>query len=184
MVKKLFRWFIVSAVLVVSLSGFTVYGAPLSSGGSGERTQVKDSVKVVCENGVMLGKSEEGVVSFKGIPFAKPPVGKLRWKAPQAPDPSGDEIKCYDFGYTALQYEWASEPASYSPKSEDCLTLNIWENKRVIASKEQKPVMVFFHGGAYGWGGTTDPMYLTILRKTYTQERWIPGPLQKYRSRG
>lgn len=86
MVKKLFRWFIVSAVLVVSLSGFTVYGAPLSSGGSGERTQVKDSVKVVCENGVMLGKSEEGVVSFKGIPFAKPPVGKLRWKAPQAPD--------------------------------------------------------------------------------------------------
>ena len=159
MVNKIIRWLIVSAVLVVCLSGFTVYSAPLSSGGSGERTQVKDPVKVVCENGVMLGQSEEGVVSFKGIPFAKPPVGKLRWKAPQAPDPSGDEIKCYDFGYTALQYEWASEPASYSPKSEDCLTLNIWENKRVIASKEPKPVMVFFHGGAYGWGGTTDPMY-------------------------
>ena len=117
MVKKLFRWLIVSALLVVGLSGFTVYSAPLSSGGSGERTQVKDPVKVVCENGVMLGQSEEGVVSFKGVPFAKPPVGKLRWKAPQAPDPSGDEIKCYDFGYTALQYEWASEPASYFPKN-------------------------------------------------------------------
>ena len=41
----------------------------------------------------------------------------------------------------------------------DCLTLNIWENKKIVDSKEPKPVMVFFHGGAYGWGGTTDPMY-------------------------
>ena len=157
--KRIFRGLIVSATLVVGLSGYIVYSAPLSSGGSEEHTQVKNPVKVVCENGVMLGKPEGRVISFKGVPFAKPPVGKLRWKAPQAPDPSGDEIKCYDFGYTALQYEWASEPASYSPKNEDCLTLNIWENQRVIASKVRKPVMVFFHGGAYGWGGTTDPMY-------------------------
>ncbi|MBO6207744.1 MAG: carboxylesterase family protein, partial [Lachnospiraceae bacterium] len=157
--KKIFRWLIVSVVLVVGLSGLTAYSAPLSSEGTGGRTQVKDPVKVVCENGIMLGQSEEGVISFKGVPFAKPPTGKLRWKAPQAPDPSGDEIRCYDFGYTALQSEWPSEPASYFPKNEDCLTLNIWENKRVIDSKEPKPVMVFFHGGAYGWGGTTDPMY-------------------------
>ena len=157
--KKIFRWFIVSVVLVVGLSGLTAYSAPLSSEGTGGRTQVKDPVKVVCENGIMLGQSEEGVVSFKGVPFAKPPTGKLRWKAPQAPDPSGDEIRCYDFGYTALQSEWPSEPASYFPKNEDCLTLNIWENKKVMDSEEPKPVMVFFHGGAYGWGGTTDPMY-------------------------
>ncbi|MBP3811482.1 MAG: carboxylesterase/lipase family protein [Acidaminococcaceae bacterium] len=157
--KKIFRWLIVSVVLVVGLSGLTAYSAPLSSEGTGGRTQVKDPVKVVCENGIMLGQSEEGVISFKGVPFAKPPTGKLRWKAPQAPDPSGDEIRCYDFGYTALQSEWPSEPASYFPKNEDCLTLNIWENKRVMDSEEPKPVMVFFHGGAYGWGGTTDPMY-------------------------
>ena len=157
--KKIFRWLIVSVVLVVGLSGLTAYSAPLSSEGTGGRTQVKDPVKVVCENGIMLGQSEEGVISFKGVPFAKPPTGKLRWKAPQAPDPSSDEIRCYDFGYTALQSEWPSEPASYFPKNEDCLTLNIWENKRVMDSEEPKPVMVFFHGGAYGWGGTTDPMY-------------------------
>ena len=157
--KKIFRWLIVSVVLLVGLSGLTAYSAPLSSEGTGGRTQVKDPVKVVCENGIMLGQSEEGVISFKGVPFAKPPTGKLRWKAPQAPDPSGDEIRCYDFGYTALQSEWPSEPASYFPKNEDCLTLNIWENKRVMDSEEPKPVMVFFHGGAYGWGGTTDPMY-------------------------
>ena len=133
--KKIFRWLIVSVVLVVGLSGLTAYSAPLSSEGTGGRTQVKDPVKVVCENGIMLGQSEEGVISFKGVPFAKPPTGKLRWKAPQAPDPSGDEIRCYDFGYTALQSEWPSEPASYFPKNEDCLTLNIWENKRVMDSE-------------------------------------------------
>lgn len=93
------------------------------------------------------------------MPYAKPPIDELRWKAPQAPDPSDKEIECYDFGYTALQYEWASEPASYFPKNEDCLTLNIWENEGVADSEEPKPVMVYFHGGAYGWGGTTDPMY-------------------------
>lgn len=118
-----------------------------------------EAVKVVCENGIMLGNSTDGVTSFKGVPFAKPPVNELRWKAPQAPDPSDREIECYDFGYTALQYEWPSEPASFSPKSEDCLTLNIWENEGIVGSEDLKPVMVFFHGGAYGWGGTTDPVY-------------------------
>lgn len=107
----------------------------------------------------LLGRSADGVTSFKGIPYAKPPVGELRWKAPQAPDPSDEEIECYNFGYTALQPEWHTEPASYYPKSEDCLTLNIWESDGTAGSGERKPVMVYFHGGAYGWGGTTDPIY-------------------------
>ena len=63
MVNKIIRWLIVSAVLVVCLSGFTVYSAPLSSGGSGERTQVKDPVKVVCENGVMGSLKRESYLS-------------------------------------------------------------------------------------------------------------------------
>ena len=107
----------------------------------------------------MLGRSEGGVTSFKGVPYAKPPVGELRWKAPQAPDSSDKEIECYKFGYTALQPEWPTEPASYYPKNEDCLTLNVWESEGTADSGNSKPVMVFFHGGAYGWGGTTDPMY-------------------------
>lgn len=132
---------------------------PSSSNGAKNAAKGNEAVKVVCENGVILGKSADGVASFKGVPFAKSPVNELRWKAPQAPDPSDREIECYDFGYTALQYEWPSEKASYSPKSEDCLTLNIWENEGIVGSEDLKPVMVFFHGGAYGWGGTTDPVY-------------------------
>ena len=136
--------------------------AGCGSGGEAESEDAAaaaDPVKITCENGVMLGQTTDGVTSFKGVPYAKPPVGDLRWKAPEAPDPSDEEIECYDFGYTALQYEWPTEPASSFPKNEDCLTLNIWESEGTAEAGEAKPVMVFFHGGAYGWGGTTDPMY-------------------------
>ena len=150
---------IVATMLAFGLFGLAACGNSSSSSESQKSAQAIDPVKVTCENGVMLGRSADGVTSFKGVPYAKPPVGELRWKAPQAPDPSGEEIECYNFGYAALQYEWPTEPASYSPKSEDCLTLNIWESDGAVDSKEPKPVMVFFHGGAYCWGGTTDPMY-------------------------
>lgn len=116
-----------------------------------------DTVKVACQNGVMVGKTIDGINEFKGIPYAQQPVGELRWKAPQAPEQSDEEIECFDFGHTAIQYEWPSEPASYTAKGEDCLSLNIWANQE--GGDEPKPVMVFFHGGAYGWGGTADPMY-------------------------
>ena len=157
--RKSFIWFIAVAVFAVGMFALTSYGNPSTQDKPAESARAEAPVKAVCENGIMLGKSVDGVISFKGIPYAKPPVGELRWKAPQAPDPCDEEIECFDFGYTALQYEWPSEPASYSPKSEDCLTLNIWESEGIIDSEEPKPVMVFFHGGAYGWGGTTDPMY-------------------------
>lgn len=160
---KNMKWFVVSAVLALDLFALAAcVGSPSSGGVEGAKAKHAEAptpVKVACENGVMLGKAEDGVVSFKGVPYAKPPVGELRWKAPRAPEPSNAEIECFDFGHTALQYEWPSEPASYTPRSEDCLTLNIWEREGTICSEEPKPVMVFFHGGAYGWGGTADPTY-------------------------
>lgn len=148
-----------AAVFALCLFNLTAFGNSASLVMPAESAAVKNPVKVTCENGIMLGQNIDEVISFKGIPFAKPPIGELRWKAPQAPAPSNEEIECYDFGYTALQYEWPSEQASYFPKSEDCLTLNIWENENAVNSESLKPVMVFFHGGAYGWGGTTDPIY-------------------------
>ena len=150
---------VVTAALWLGLIGLAACSPSASSSTSEEGAQAAEPVKVACDNGVMLGRSEDGVTSFKGVPFAKPPVGELRWRAPQAPEASTEEIECYDFGYTALQYEWPTEQASYFPKSEDCLTLNIWKNNGVANSKDPKPVMVFFHGGAFCWGGTTDPLY-------------------------
>ena len=155
MVRKL----LIPLLAILFAIGLTACGGSTSSDEGDKKAEVADPVKVTCENGVMLGQTKDGVTSFKGVPYAKPPVEDLRWKAPQAPDPSDEEIECYDFGYTALQYEWPTEPASSFPKNEDCLTLNIWESEGTAEAGEKKPVMVFFHGGAYGWGGTTDPMY-------------------------
>ena len=154
---KKVRWIVALAVLAMALFGFAACG---DAGNTEESADAAaDAAKITCDNGVMLGKTVNGVTSYKGVPYAKPPVGDLRWKAPEAPDPSDEEIECFDFGYTALQYEWPTEPASSFPKNEDCLTLNIWESEGTSESGEAKPVMVFFHGGAYGWGGTTDPTY-------------------------
>ena len=98
--------------------------------GCGDKTD--DPLKVSCNNGMMVGQAEEGIISFLGVPYAEAPVGELRWKAPVPAADSDEEIICDDFGYTALQYEWPTEPASYEEKSEDCLTLNIWKSERSL----------------------------------------------------
>lgn len=110
-----------------------------------------------CHNGIFVGKSESDVLTFRGIPFAKPPVGALRWKAPEAAEDCTDVFEAYYNGKSPIQTEWPSEQASYYPQGEDCLYLNLWKNQ--ADPTEKKPVMVFFHGGAYGWGGTADPLY-------------------------
>ena len=115
------------------------------------------SLSAVCGNGVFVGKSEGDVLSFRGIPFAKPPVGSLRWKVPEAPEDSETVYEAYYNGKSPIQTEWKTEQASFYPQGEDCLYLNIWKNQ--ANTEQKKPVMVFLHGGSYGWGGTADPLY-------------------------
>lgn len=110
-----------------------------------------------CVNGVFVGAKAGNICAFRGIPYAKPPVGELRWKAPVPVESSDTVVEAYYNGKTPIQEEWTTEQASYYPQSEDCLYLNIWKN--LSDNTPDKPVMVFFHGGSYGWGGTADPMY-------------------------
>ena len=110
-----------------------------------------------CSNGIFVGAGTGDICVFRGIPFAKPPVGELRWKAPQPAEDDDTVREAYYNGKTPIQTEWPSEQASFYPRGEDCLYLNIWKNDS--DKTEKKPVMVFFHGGSYGWGGTADPMY-------------------------
>lgn len=112
-----------------------------------------------CKNGQFVGQVEDsGIMSFKGIPYAKSPTGDLRWKAPVAPDDSDETFEAKEFGKTATQYSWHSEPAGKNPAGvgEDCLTLNVWTKDLDTADK---PVMVWIHGGGFAWGGTADPLY-------------------------
>ncbi len=117
----------------------------------------KSSPFARCENGVFVGQREGDVAFYKGIPYAKPPVGNLRWKRAEAPDKSDGIFEARFNAKSPIQSEWETEVASYYPQGEDCLYLNIWVNESNIST--QKPVMVFFHGGSYGWGGTADPIY-------------------------
>jgi para-nitrobenzyl esterase len=104
------------------------------------------------------------VTAYKGIPFAAPPVGDLRWKAPQ-PAAHWDGVKkCDAFGPSPMQ----SKPVPFmvytseflipeQPISEDCLYLNVWTNAKTKADK--KPVFVWIYGGGFGSGGSACPIY-------------------------
>ena len=116
-----------------------------------------EALAAKCRNGTFVGARLGDLTVYHGIPFAKPPTGKRRWKAPQPPEDCADVFEAYYNGKSAIQTEWRTEQASYYPQGEDCLYLNLWLNRK--NDSRQKPVMVFFHGGSYGWGGTADPMY-------------------------
>ena len=112
---------------------------------------------VKCSNGTFVGFADSNVVSYKGIPYAQPPTGSLRWKPPVPAADREGVYEAYYFGCSPIQTEWPSEPGSYYPQSEDCLKLNVWVNRSNDSS--DKPVMVFFHGGSYAWGAASDPIY-------------------------
>ena len=127
----------------------------------GENKELKENPdkehSVKCHNGVFIPKIDDTVRIFKGIPFALPPVGERRWKKAE-PIPNSDHIfEAYYNGKSPIQTVIDSERSSYYPQSEDCLYLNVWVNDAY--KDDNKPIMVFIHGGAYGWGGTVDPLY-------------------------
>ena len=121
-----------------------------------EKVFAADSLSVKTRYGTFNGfQGKNGVSTWLGIPYAKPPVKKLRWRAPEALKPSDKTFDAKKFGYAAMQVDDAQELASKNPQSEDCLTLNIWTR----GGKKNKPVMVFVHGGGFQSGGSSDPSY-------------------------
>ena len=125
------------------------------------------SLSVKCLNGIFVGKKDGNVISYKGIPYAKPPIKDLRFLPPVKLNESSKVYEAYYFGKVCLQSECESEMSSHYKQGEDCLTLNIWRN--VTDTNIKKPVMVFIHGGSFTWGGTADPLYEgTNLLKSHT----------------
>ena len=96
---------------------------------------------VKCQNGTFVGQKESGILTWKGIPFAKPPVGNLRFMAPVKPDDSDDVFEAYNYSKTPANL---LEPKEHN--SEDCLYLNIFTGDDGASNK---PVMVWIHGGAF-----------------------------------
>ncbi len=107
-----------------------------------------DPTLVITEAGSIRGVEADGVISFKGIPYAAPPVGKLRWRVPQPAKPWEGVLDASAFGCSCMQTDDL-------PKSEDCLTLNVW--RPAVTSNAPLPVMVWIYGGALVHGNT--PQY-------------------------
>jgi para-nitrobenzyl esterase len=122
---------------------------------------------VSVEGGSISGTSEQGVRVYKGIPYAAPPVGSLRWKPPQ-PVASWNGMKHGDqVGPACPHLPRASDspfPEALERKSEDCLYLNVWTSARSGAAE---PVMVWYHGGnwARGSGVAFTPTGVPLARK-------------------
>jgi para-nitrobenzyl esterase len=116
-----------------------------------------DTVRV--DAGEISGVSANGVHVFKGIPFAAPPVGELRWKAPQ-PVIAWSGVKRADtFSPNCMQQPYPPDSpyaTAPHPTSEDCLYLNVWT---AAAAGGKKPVMVWIHGGAWTRGSGSTPTY-------------------------
>lgn len=127
--------------------------------------QGKDNTIVKTNSGPVSGvfNKETNVYSYKGIPFAAPPTGNLRWKPPQPVQPWTGVKNCDNFAASPPQ----GKPVPFSmytaeflipeePINEDCLYLNVWTSSKTAA---KKPVIVWIHGGAFISGSGSCPIY-------------------------
>jgi para-nitrobenzyl esterase len=107
-------------------------------------------------SGAVVGEKQD-IHVYKGIPFAAPPVGDLRWKPPQPAAPWQGVKECTEFGPAPMGYNSASFPLYAKTASEDCLYLNVWTPAKTTSDK--LPIMVWIYGGAFWFGEGSNPQY-------------------------
>jgi para-nitrobenzyl esterase len=123
---------------------------------AGSALAASDEVRI--DSGKLKGVTANGVVSFKGIPYAAPPVGDLRWRPPQPATPWPGIRLASEYGADCMQLPFPGDAAPLGVKpAEDCLYANVW----VPADRPAKklPVMVWIYGGGFVNGGSSPAVY-------------------------
>ena len=151
-----------TSILACSLAALTT----VTGLGTVARAQAPAVVKV--DTGELQGVVDDGVISYKGIPFAAPPVGELRWRPPQPVSPWTGVRQAAEYGANCMQGRFGGPPPGVPPTpgtapaaapprppavqepSEDCLFLNVW--RPADATARRLPVMVWIHGGGFVGG--------------------------------
>ena len=131
----------------------------LATAASAQTNKTASSPRVQIANGTLEGVTETGGLrSFKGIPFAAPPVGNLRWREPQPPQNWTGVRKADHFGPRAMQRALFGDMNFRSDGvKEDCLYLNVWTPAK--SANEKLPVLVYFYGGGFVAGDGSEPRY-------------------------
>lgn len=137
------------AGLVLALFGASLLASPLCAAPAPSVVRV--------ETGKLGGADAGGVLAFKGIPFAAPPVGDLRWRPPQKAVPWNGVRPAGALGKDCLQGPIPGDPGLGTDLSEDCLFLNVW--RPAEASSKKLPVLVWIYGGGLVNGGTQPAIY-------------------------
>jgi para-nitrobenzyl esterase len=120
---------------------------------------VDRNTRVITTSGTVQGVTGDGVTRWRSVPYARPPVGRLRLRAPQPPIPWRGVRYCHDFAFCAPQRRRYTVVGvnKYQPMSEDCLTVNVVAP--ATPTDEPLPVLFFIHGGGYMLGSSATPIY-------------------------
>jgi len=143
---------LIQSAAIVLLTASALYWS------SGSQAQTSSKM-VKIDAGAIAGSVSGDVLSFKGIPYAAPPIGNLRWRSPQPVQPWSGVYKATEYGNDCMQFLDPSDaaPPGATP-AEDCLVMNVWRPAQ-IKPGEKLPVVVWIYGGAFVNGGSSTPIY-------------------------
>ncbi|WHO40043.1 carboxylesterase family protein [Sphingobium sp. AP49] len=129
----------------------------LSTGAAPARSPLIPIPTVQTDAGTVHGAVEAGVMSWKGIPFAAPPVGDLRWRMPQPVQPWQGVRETTAYRNDCMQLPFPSDAAPLgTPPAEDCLYVNVW---KPASASTKLPVLFWIYGGGFVNGGSSPPTY-------------------------
>jgi para-nitrobenzyl esterase len=142
-----FTHFLLTALVLLATVGVSCAPAAPAS------ATLQDPIQI--DSGLISGTVSDGLHIYKGIPFAAPPVGNLRWKSPQPVTPWQGVKQCSEFG--PVPYQWAALGPPPTNSNEDCLYLNVWTPAK--KQSDRLPVMVWLYGGGFRFGSGSTALY-------------------------